>query len=243
MVTKTADRPVVTVGDVVTFTLTAENQGPGTASDVTLSDGANPAIEVLSVEPSQGSCIIARPTTCELGALAPGARATVVVNARVVAAGVTRNVAAVIFPQSDARAPDSIAVAGVAVRADVRLSKRASRSTVRSGGRVTFTLTAQAVGITEVDNAQLCDRLPAYLSVIDMDGGRLRAGRVCWQLGRLEPGREQTVRLVTRAAGTSRSRRVLNIARLTGDGVPAGRVATARVRILPAPAATGGVTG
>ena len=111
VVTKRADKPIVTVGDVVTFTVTAENQGPGTASNVMLSDGANPAIEILSAEPSQGSCVIAKPSTCELGALAPGARATLVVRARVVAAGVLRNVAAVIFPGSDPNPMDSLTLA------------------------------------------------------------------------------------------------------------------------------------
>ena len=128
VVTKTADKPVVTVGDVVTFHVTAENQGPGTATNVMLSDGANPAVEILSADPSQGSCVIAKPTTCKLGALAPGARATVVVRARVVAAGVLRNAAAVIFPESDPNVANSLRVAPVVVRADVRLRKRANRS-------------------------------------------------------------------------------------------------------------------
>jgi uncharacterized repeat protein (TIGR01451 family) len=243
VVTKTADKRIVRVGDVVTFTVTAENQGPGTASNVVLSDGANPAVEILSADPSQGSCVIAKPTTCELGALAPGARATLVVRARVVAAGLLRNNAAVIFPESDPNAADSLQAATVAVLADARLSKRANRSTVPSGGRVTFTLTAQARGVTEIENALLCDRLPDRLSVVNMGGGRLRAGRVCWRLGRLEPGRPRTVRLVTRAANVSRLTPVRNVARLTGDGVPAGRLAAARIRIRPAPARPGGVTG
>ena len=234
VVTKRADKQIVTVGDVVTFTVTAENQGPGTATNVMLSDGANPAVEILSAEPSQGSCVIAKPSSCDLGALAPGARATVVVRARVVAAGLLRNVAAVIFPGSDPNPMDSLNVARVAVRANVGLRKRANRSTVRSGGRVTFTMTAEARGVTEIENAVVCDRMPEHLSVITMGGGRLRAGRVCWRLGRLEPGRPRTVRMVTRAGRVSRSRRVLNIARLTGQGVPAGRLAIARVRILPA---------
>jgi hypothetical protein len=51
------------------------------------------------------------------------------------------------------------------------------------------------------------------------------------------------VRLVTRAANVSHPTRVRNVARLTGDGVPAGRLAAARVRIRPAPARPGGVTG
>ena len=243
VVTKTADKRIVRVGDVVTFTVTAENQGPGTASNVVLSDGANPAVEILSADPSQGSCVIAKPTTCELGALPPGARATLVVRARVVAAGLLRNNAAVIFPESDPNPADSLNAAQVAVLADARLRKRANRSTVRSGGQVTFTLTAEARGVTEIANAVLCDRLPVHLSVVKLDGGRLRAGRVCWRLGRLEPGRPRTVRLVTRAANVTRLTLVRNVARLTGDGVPAGRLAAARVRIRPAPARPGGVTG
>ena len=178
VVTKTADKRIVRVGDVVTFTVTAENQGPGTASNVLLSDGANPAVEILSADPSQGSCVIAKPTTCELGALAPGARATLVVRARVVAAGLLRNNAAVIFPESDPNPADSLEAAQVAVLADARLRKRANRSTVRSGGRVTFTLTAEARGVTEIANALLCDDLPVRLSVVNLGGGRLRAGRV-----------------------------------------------------------------
>ena len=243
VVTKRADKPIVTVGDVVKFTVTAENQGPGTATNVMLSDGANPAVEILSAEPSQGSCVIAKPSSCNLGTLAPGARATLVVRARVVAAGLLRNVAAVIFPGSDPNPMDSLNIARVAVRANVGLRKRANRSRVRAGGRVTFRMTAEARGVTEITNAVVCDRLPEHLSVISMGGGRLRAGRVCWRLGRLEPGRPRTVRMVARAGRVSRSIRVLNIARLTGRGVPAGRRAIARVRILPAASRPPGVTG
>ena len=69
---------------------------------------------------------------------------------------------------------------------------------------MTFRMTAEARGVTEIKNAVLCDRIPEHLSVINRGGGRLRAGRVCWRLGRLEPGRPRTVRLVARGEECSR---------------------------------------
>ena len=88
------DSPDPTVpGAAVTYTLTIVNNGPGTAPDVAVIDGLTLSAPVQSATPSQGSCTTgAAGAHCDLGDMAPGATATVVIVATpTVAATLTSN--------------------------------------------------------------------------------------------------------------------------------------------------------
>jgi uncharacterized repeat protein (TIGR01451 family) len=104
---------------------------------------------------------------------------------------------------------------------------------VRSGGRVTFSLTATARGRRgTARNITICDRLPRGFTVVSRGGAQLRSGRWCWRIGALGVGSSRTVRIVTRARSVSRVTRVTNLATLaSGDQPP--RFARARVVIVP----------
>ncbi|HEX2299684.1 MAG TPA: hypothetical protein VHH34_14420, partial [Pseudonocardiaceae bacterium] len=73
-----APDPVSSPG-TLTYTLGVTNQGPGTATGVTVIDTLPGSVILVSATPSQGSCV-SGPTaiTCTLGTLAGGAGATVV---------------------------------------------------------------------------------------------------------------------------------------------------------------------
>lgn len=85
-----ADSPdPVTLGEPLTYTVTLLNQGPDSATDVTLTDELPGSVTFVSATPSQGSCSQAFGiVNCTLGALATGTSATVsiVVEANAVAA-------------------------------------------------------------------------------------------------------------------------------------------------------------
>lgn len=79
-VTKKADRLKVEVGDVVTYTITVHNAGPGAAQEVVLAE-QTPITNatVLSVSTSQGVCKTAHaPAACYLGTIEPGQTVTII---------------------------------------------------------------------------------------------------------------------------------------------------------------------
>ena len=81
----TVDTPdPVTGGENVRYRSTVTNDGPGTATGVTLTDTVPVGTTIVSASSSRGACTISgRTATCPLGAFASGASATVDVIARV----------------------------------------------------------------------------------------------------------------------------------------------------------------
>src|SRR5262249_38145141 len=81
-VTKTVDNSAATVGMVVTFTALIRNNGPDPATRVVLGDPLPPGLAFVGASPSQGSY---DPATglWFVGTLAPGAAATLAIDAPV----------------------------------------------------------------------------------------------------------------------------------------------------------------
>jgi hypothetical protein len=72
--------------DLVMVTRVA-NHGPGRRSGIRVLEMPPSGAELLSVRPSQGACSTSSIATCELGSLAPGSEAVIVVTARVTREG------------------------------------------------------------------------------------------------------------------------------------------------------------
>jgi uncharacterized repeat protein (TIGR01451 family) len=84
----------VPVGDNFDYLITVTNNGPGTASNVTINDPLPANVGFVSASPSQGSCAgIGNVVSCDLGNLAVGATATVTVTVTAVEAGTFTNIA------------------------------------------------------------------------------------------------------------------------------------------------------
>jgi uncharacterized repeat protein (TIGR01451 family) len=235
VVTKTASATIVSVGDPFSYTVTARNRGPGTAGSVVVTETPDPALDLISAVPSQGTCSLVVPVRCDIGALAPGASATVLVTVRALAAGPLRNgVTAITSTNTTTSPPERIAVAGTVARSGPRvgLRKRASRRSVRSGGRVTFTLTATARGRGTARDVEVCDRMPRGFTVVSAGNARLSNGRWCTRIASLESGTSRTLRIVARAPSVTGARAATNVATLAfGDQPP--RFALVRIVVVP----------
>jgi uncharacterized repeat protein (TIGR01451 family) len=85
----------VPLGNNLTFTITVTNNGPTTATGVTLTDTLAAGLVLVSATPSQGSCSGTGPISCPLGTLAGGASATVTVVASASTTGSYANTASV----------------------------------------------------------------------------------------------------------------------------------------------------
>jgi uncharacterized repeat protein (TIGR01451 family) len=94
-VTKTANaRAQVNQG--LTYTVTVVNNGPSTATGVTLVDTLPTGVRFVAATPSQGSCSLTGSTlTCLIGTLAPGAGATVTILVVPTRPGILTNTATV----------------------------------------------------------------------------------------------------------------------------------------------------
>ncbi|MBV9497134.1 MAG: IPTL-CTERM sorting domain-containing protein [Acidobacteria bacterium] len=77
-ITKTPNQPTVAPGGTLAWTISVTNNGPQAATGVTVTDTIPAGTTFSSAVPSQGSCSGTTTVTCNLGGLANGASATIV---------------------------------------------------------------------------------------------------------------------------------------------------------------------
>lgn len=88
------------LGDRLPNSIGVTNNGPGIATNVTVTDSASGA-SMKTATPSQGTCNVGATVVCNLGTLAPGASATVSVGSDPVLLGGVHNVATVHSDEPD----------------------------------------------------------------------------------------------------------------------------------------------
>lgn len=100
-VTKTANA-TAQVNQGLTFTVTVTNNGPSTATGVTLVDTLTGGVRIVAVTPTQGTCSIAGQTiTCLIGTLLPGETETVTILTVPTGPGTVTNTATVFGNEFD----------------------------------------------------------------------------------------------------------------------------------------------
>lgn len=108
--TKSASPDPVLVGGTLTYTLTASNAGPATATSVTVTDPLPAGVSFVSAATSQGSCGQSAGTvTCSLGSLAPAGSATITIKGIPTAKGSLTNTATVTAFQPDPNPANNVA--------------------------------------------------------------------------------------------------------------------------------------
>jgi uncharacterized repeat protein (TIGR01451 family) len=105
-------------GERLTYTVTVTNNGPDSATGVSLTDTLARSLRVRSVRPSQGRCVLRRTNVdCSLGDLAQGASATVVIVVRPTRKGTVTSTASVTASQpSDPDTTNNTATATTSVK-------------------------------------------------------------------------------------------------------------------------------
>ncbi|HEX7833738.1 MAG TPA: IPTL-CTERM sorting domain-containing protein, partial [Thermoanaerobaculia bacterium] len=76
-ITKTASDPTPQTGDQITYTIVVTNNGPDTATAVTVTDDLPDGMDVVSANSTIGSCTTADPVVCTVGTLNNGQSATI----------------------------------------------------------------------------------------------------------------------------------------------------------------------
>jgi uncharacterized repeat protein (TIGR01451 family) len=145
--TKTGSPNPVTVGGTLTYTITVNNGGPSTATNVMLTDTLPASVSFASATPSQGSCTHSGGTVnCNLSSIADGGLATVTITVTPNAAGTITNTATVSANESDPNSANNTATATTTViNANTTTTVTSSQNPSTYGQPVTFTATVTAV--------------------------------------------------------------------------------------------------
>jgi uncharacterized repeat protein (TIGR01451 family) len=129
-ITKTDAADPVTVGQRVRYFLTVTNNGPNAATNVTVTDTLPANVSAVATSTSQGTCSVASgKVICNLGTLASGASAQVVISAKTTKTGTLTNTASVAGKEPDPNSGNNSSTATTTVRAP--LAPPTCRFTVR----------------------------------------------------------------------------------------------------------------
>lgn len=218
LVTKIDSADPVAPGALMTYTVTVENSGTPDfdATNVLFEDEIPAGFVVTLVQPSQGTCapIVGNVLTCQLGTIASGADANVVITGRYPAATpdgtIATNIAYVSSDEGnhgndgndtpddgdDERAEEETEIAR---QADVSITKQVNDTSPNVGDLITFTLDVTNNGPSEATDVTVTDSLPNFLDYVEFtpstlfcvyDGG---TRTLTCDLGTLNVGQTRTI--------------------------------------------------
>jgi uncharacterized repeat protein (TIGR01451 family) len=207
---KAVSSPTAKIGDTITYTLTARNDGPAYATDVVVTDALPDQLQLSGARTSQGTCTTAGNTVrCALGTLRPGQVETVTVTAVAHRPGTAINNAEIRSPgdrdPSDNRDRREVRIP----TPDLSIVKTASDETVKLGETVTYTLTARNKGPGLARDVFVTDNLPEQLNLINVRTPvgtcTSRGDRVRCELGTLSEGQQVRITITARAVRAGRT--------------------------------------
>jgi uncharacterized repeat protein (TIGR01451 family) len=235
-VTKTVDNATPTVGDTVTFTVTATNNGPFADPGVALTDTAGPALSVTGGTPSAGSFDPAS-GVWTLGNVAVGAVATLQVTATVLADGPSTNVVAVTaaglpdpFPANNSATATIVAQPQTA---DVGITKVPSTTAPTTTAPFTYTLVAYNDGPDPAADVTATDLLPAGLNYVSSSAtlGTYDPTTGVWLLGQLANGQRATLTITVQPTTPESVTNTATITSTTLDPNPGNNSASVAVAV------------
>jgi uncharacterized repeat protein (TIGR01451 family) len=183
------------VGRNLTYTITVTNNGPATATNVTVTDDLPGSLTARSASASQGSCSGTSTVTCSLGQLANGASATVTIVVRPTSAGQITNTASVTASEPDDNTADNSA---------------SQETTVSPAGATQVDRRAPVVSVGGV-RASGCQRSAFTARVSIRDASRLRRVVVTVDGRTIRRTRSKRFRITIRASEMRSGRHVLRV--------------------------------
>ena len=197
-IAKTVSDANANVGDNVTFTVVATNDGPDQATGLVLQDQIPSAYTLLSAITTKGS-YNSGSGLWTIGQLNNAATATLTIVATVKSAGDYANTAAVTaLDQNDPDDTDDSSTATVnPPRADLAIEKIVSSTSPNVGDLVTFTVTLTNNGpsTSAATGIQVTDQLPSgyTLGTATPSVGTYTSGTGIWDVGTLANGASATL--------------------------------------------------
>jgi uncharacterized repeat protein (TIGR01451 family) len=204
-VTKTVDHSAPNVGDLINFTVTAINNGPNTATGVTITDPLPSGLSFVSATPSQGT-YDSGTGLWSVGTLTNGGQATLTIQARVTSPAAQTNTATVSHLDQVDRNPsnDTASATETPQQADVVLSKVVNPASVIFHFNVTYTLIVRNNGPDTAANVTVADPLAPgliFVSANTPSQGTFDPATNVWTVGSLANGATATLSIVAQVNG------------------------------------------
>jgi LPXTG-site transpeptidase (sortase) family protein len=218
----------------VTFTVTAHNKGPASASGLQLNDKLPVGLTYVSSAPSLGTSYTPGSGLWDIGGLASGSTATLTITATVNTLVPTTNTATKTAEnEADNTALDDSASATInPVAADIAITKTVSNTAPNLNTNVTFTITATNNGPNGATGVLVTDKLPSGLTWVSsaQSVGAYDPVTGIWNIGAMANGTSGTLSITATVTGTTP---VINTATKTAetqsDPMPGNDIASATV--------------
>jgi uncharacterized repeat protein (TIGR01451 family) len=191
---KIASLKEVTAGGQLSYTLIVTNNGPHEGTGVTVTDPVPPELSVISAQPSQGSCDTTAGVRCELGTIANGGSAQILVTANVAADahGTIVNTAVVAGNEPDPDPSNNTSTATTPVTpltpqplpnppapltplpapaqlvSDLEILKHVDHNTSRPSQLLTYTLRVTNHGLDDAPDVQVTDSSNVDLRIVSV---------------------------------------------------------------------------
>jgi uncharacterized repeat protein (TIGR01451 family) len=200
-ITKADSADPVTAGMHLTYTITVFNNGPSTATGVTVSDPLPADVNLVSAVASQGSCSGTGTVVCNLGTLTNQGEAAVTIVVQTTIEGVLSNTASVVGSPLD---PDptnnsSTETTIVGPAADLAIAMVGTPNPVTVGEHLTYTITITNDGPSAATGVVVTDTLPAdaiFVSAAASQGTCTGTSTIVCNLGILAPDSNATIVIV-----------------------------------------------
>jgi uncharacterized repeat protein (TIGR01451 family) len=242
--TKTASTGKVDAGGQVMYTLVVNNNGPSDSTNATVDDTLPAGLTLVSAQPSQGSC---SGTKCNLGTIADGGSAQVLVTATVAAnvSGNVKNTATVIGDQPDSNPKNNEAGSTVEVvtppapqqpESEIKVVKSVNHDVAFPGQLLTYTLTVSNVGPDTASNVDLTDTagLPLKIMSAKPSQGSCKVGRpLTCALGTIPSGSHETVKVLAKVKSLGVENNAASATSSGKDPNPANNIDAARTKLSP----------
>jgi uncharacterized repeat protein (TIGR01451 family) len=235
------DHRIAQLGQIVTYTVTVTNNGPGTAPSVDITNAVGSGLRVISAEPTHGTCTRSGSVSCGLGSLVSGGTITITIRAIATATGgqsvdasaTVRCDSTDSCPQ-DTNSSDGASTVTTWARGHLKLVQTVDHHSIAAGHEALLKLKVANPNAVRIHNVVVCERLPLGLAYVRSSlRVHLRDGRFCWNLGTLAKHGSRTIVLGVRGlSGPQRTVQARGAA--NGAGVRTARAAQ-RVRVVPAP--------
>ncbi len=240
VVDKTVNKTLPNINEVVTYTVKVRNAGPSQAYTVVVTDKVPVGMTYVSHTAPTGTSYNSVSGVWTVGTLALNQERTLLLRAKADAAsgGLTIVNSATATggqpepPGGAANSTDSVSI--VPQSADLRLTKRASSSTVIAGKPLTYTLTITNLGPTTAAAVVLNEALPSQVNIVSIPPGCSVVGlNISCNVGSMTNGQVLGFSIVVTRSLTGLITNNASVTSSTPDLVPGNNLSSVAVTVNP----------
>jgi len=231
-VLKTVSNQTPTVGSNVSFTITATNNGPSTATGINVNDVLPAGYTFVSASASVGSWSA---PNWSIASLSNGANATLTIVATVNTTGSYANTATITGTQPDPNSGNNTSTVTPipSAVADLAVTKTVNNQTPSIGTDVTFTISATNNGPSAATGVIVNDVLPAGYTFVSASASNGSWSAPNWNIGNFANNANATLTIVATVNASGLYANTATISGNQSDPVPANNSST----VTPVPSA------